>query len=92
MFLDHHRIGTVGHHPAGENARRFARTDGAGKRPSGGDLADDFQAHRGVRHIAGAHGVAVHGGDVGRRLGAAGFQRINQDAASGLGKRDFFGR
>jgi hypothetical protein len=36
--------------------------------------------------------AAVHGGDVGRRLGAAGFQRINQDAASGLGKRDFFGR
>ena len=41
-FLDHHRVGAVRHHPAGENARRLAATHRARKRPAGGDLADDL--------------------------------------------------
>ena len=92
LLLDHDRIGAFGDHAAGEDTRRFTAADGARKRPPGGDFADDFQAHRHARHIGGAHGIAVHGGHVGGRLGAPRLQWKGKDAAIGVGERRFFGR
>ena len=46
QFLDHHGIGAVRQKAAGENARRFARSDRGCERPAGGDFADDLQTDR----------------------------------------------
>ena len=91
-FLDHHRIGAGRHKTAGENARRLARTDRGIERPAGGDLADDFQAGRRSCDIGGAHGIAVHGRDIGGRLGAARFEIVGENAATGLVDRHFVRR
>jgi hypothetical protein len=91
LLLHHHRVGAVGQHAAGENARGFAWTDRVGEGPAGRDFADDFQAHRRRRDVACAHRVAVHRGKIRRRLGAARFDIPGQDAAVGIGERNVFG-
>ena len=70
VFLDHDGVGALRQHAAGENARRLAGADRPRKRPAGGDLADYSQMRRDTRHVVGAHGIAVHGRYIGRRLGA----------------------
>ena len=62
------------------------------ERPAGGNLADDFQAHRSVGHVGRAHGITVHGGNIRRRLGAQRFEIVGQHAAVGLVERHLVGR
>ena len=92
QLLDDNRIGAGRHKAAGENARRLSGADTAGERPAGGNLADDLQAYRGVGHVGRAHGVTVHGRDIGRRLGAQRFEIVGQHAAVGFRERHLVGR
>ena len=59
---------------------------------AGGDLADHRQRRRRLRDIGGAHGIAVHGGDGGRRLRAQRRQILGQHAAERLVERRPLGR
>ena len=69
----------------------FAGADAARERMTGGGGADHPQ--RGIQPaIRGAQGVAVHGGDVGRRLCQARGNRGGGDPVPGLGEGDDLGR
>ena len=46
VFLDHHGVGAVGDHAAGEDARRFAGANRAIERPARRDLADHLEPAR----------------------------------------------
>ena len=83
-LLDHHGVGAARHHAAGEDARRLAGPDLAIERPPRRDLADDGETRRRRRHIGGAHRIAVHGGDIGRRLGAQRREIGREHAAAGI--------
>ena len=81
QFLDDHGVAAARHHAAGEDARGFACADLAVERMAGGDLADQLQLDGSLRDISGAHGIAVHGGHSGGRLGAKRLQILGEDAA-----------
>ena len=81
-----------GTHAAGEDARRFAGADRALERMPGGDFADELEPRRRGRDIGGAHRIAVHGGDVGRRLRAQRREVGGEHAAVRVRERRGFGR
>ena len=85
-------LAPVGQHAAGEDARGFAGADVAGERPAGRDLADHAQMRGRARDVGGAHRIAVHGGDVLRRLGAPRREIFGQHAAFGVVERHLLGR
>ena len=87
VFLNDYRVGAVGHHAAGKDARRLTRSDPLSEGPARRDLADDFQAHRGLGDIAGAHRITVHRRQIGRRLCAQRFERVGENETGGLGQR-----
>ena len=73
---------------AGEQAHGLAGADAAVERVAGGGGADRRVSVALQRAVGGAQRVAVHGGDVGRRLGQARDHRGGGDAVPGLGQRD----
>ena len=70
VLLDHDGVGAGRDDAAGEDARGLAGAHLALERMAGRDLARDLERHRHARHIGGAHRIAVHGGEIGRRLRA----------------------
>ena len=60
LFLHDDGIGPGRHHSAGEDAGGLAGADAAGKRPSGRDLADQFQFGTAAGHVRGADRITVH--------------------------------
>jgi hypothetical protein len=90
VFLNNDGVRALRHYAAGKDARRFAALKLPRERPAGGNLADDLQLHRRVGCVGGAYGVAVHGGNIRRRLRAPRRKRIGKDAALGIAKRDLF--
>ncbi len=89
VLLRDHGVGAGGQQRAGENARGLAGLEAAVERAAGGGGADQLE-RRGLGEIGGARRVAVHGRQIGRRLGAAGRQRFGQHAAVRFTDRDFF--
>ena len=69
-LLDHDGVGAARHDAAGKYARRLAGSDLAVEWLARRDLADHPETGGRPRHIGGAHRIAIHGRDVGRRLGA----------------------
>jgi hypothetical protein len=90
ILLDHDGVGAGRHLCAGEDARRFARADRTGWRLAGGDALHDPELCRQGPDIGGAHGIAVHCGHVGGRLGQPRLERLGQHAAEPLVKRNHF--
>ncbi len=93
-FLHHHRIGTVRHRGAGEDAGGGARLQGHAHR-AGRDALADRQADAGSGDVGGTHGIAVHRRVGEWRHGYGQLLRKGQNAAGGRGQRqqaDFFDR
>ena len=90
ILLNDDGVGAVRHGRAGEDAHRFAGTQRAGERASGGGLADHRQRRRRRRGVDGAQRVAIHGGVGKRRLGAQGLKVARQHAAVSLVEGDLF--
>ena len=87
-FLDHHGVGAFRHHAAGEDARGLARFHFAVERMAGGDFADQLQLDRRLRHVGGAHRIAVHGGDRVGRLRAQRGEVLGEHAAERVVERN----
>jgi hypothetical protein len=85
VLLDHDGVASCGQDAAGENARGFAGIDAAGEWPPRRDLADQLEPRGRARHVLGAHRIAVHGGDIFRRLRAERAEVFGEDAAFGFG-------
>src|SRR3954447_8737931 len=79
VLLDGDGVRTLGHDAAGEDADGLAGGERAGEGVAGGRLADHLERAAGLLEVGGADGVAVHGGDGGGRLVAAGAQVVGQD-------------
>ena len=75
VFLDRDGIGAGGDQAAGEEAEGLAGADRAVERVAGWGAPNDGPGAR----VGGAHGVAVHGGEVGGRLVEAGGDRRRED-------------
>ena len=91
VFLDDDGVGAVRQRRAGKDTHCLAGTDGAVKAAARRRLTDTGQGCRGAGDISGAHGVTVHGGNIGRRQGQVGLQVFGQDPAEGVGEIDFLG-
>ncbi len=87
VLLDDDGIAAFRQHAAGEDARGLARLECRGQRPAGRHLADELQACGRRGDVLAAHRVAVHGGDIVRRLGAACGEILGEHAAFRLGER-----
>ena len=87
-FLDHHGIGALGHHAAGEDARGLTRFHFAFEGMAGGDFADELQFDRRLRHVGCAHRITVHGGDRIGRLRAQRYEVLGEHAAERLVERN----
>ena len=62
--------------------------DLAVERMTGGDFADQRERDRALRHVGGAHGIAVHGRDRGRRLRAQRIHVFGEHAAERIVERN----
>ena len=90
VLLHHDAVRSRRKWGAGEDARRFTRLErSCPGRVARGDLAGDAQRTTG---IGGAQGVAVHHGDVRRRLVAPGADALREHPSVGLRKRNVFSR
>jgi hypothetical protein len=76
ILLNHDGVGAGWHLRAGEDARRFARADRAGRQLAGGDALHDLEFCGEGVDIGGADGIAIHRRHIGRRLRQARFQRF----------------
>mgnify|MGYP001156232569 CR=1 FL=1 len=88
IFLQQHGIGPGGHQCAGGYADRLTWAHRSRERVPGSAFAN--HAPRPI--LAKAQGIAVHGGEIGRRLGAMGEQRFGKTAAQSLFHRHMFRR
>ena len=86
-FLDDDRVRALRNDAAGENAHRLACADRAVERAAGRHFADHAQARRSLRDIRRPNGIAIHGGEVGWRLGAQRGEILRQDAPIRFGER-----
>ena len=86
IFLNDHRIGTLGEGSACKDAHRLPTFHRALEAMPRRRNADQLK----LGAISRNHRVAIHGGALERRLVAAGFQRQSQHPADGLGKRHIF--
>jgi hypothetical protein len=91
ILLHHHRVRTLGHRRAGEDADRLARADRTAERLTGGHTGTDGEDRVPIgREIGVAHGVAVHGAvGEGRQIGR-GDQVLGEDAPDRLMQRRAF--
>ena len=72
ILLNDDGVGAFGHRRAGEDAHRFARTEGARrKRRPAADSPITVKVAGAFSRVGGAHRIAVHGGVGERRLGPA---------------------
>ena len=81
VLLDDDGVGAGRYDATGEDARGLTLVHAAREWMSGCDLADDFERHRNTRHVGRADRVAVHGGEIGRRLGAQRYHVGGEHAA-----------
>jgi hypothetical protein len=81
VLLDDDRVRAGGQGAAGKDAHGLAGADLSVVGAAGRRLSDDAQTGRDLRDVVGAHRIAVHGGDGGRRLGDAGGDVVGEDAA-----------
>ncbi len=93
ILLDDDGVGAFGQRRAGENADGLAAADVATITPARRRFANHVERCRKPHDIRGAHGIAVHGRGVERRLGEFGGDIGGQHAARrvieghGLGRR-----
>ena len=69
-LLNNHCVAACRHDAASENARRLAWPDLSGKGTPRCNFTYNFKSDGRRCHVSRPHGVAVHGRDCGRRLGA----------------------
>jgi len=87
VFLDDDRVGAHRQRAAGENADGLARHQRVIVRAASRRLADQSERRRRGRYVLGAHGIAVHRGEIGGRLGQTRRCRCCEHAARGVGDR-----
>ena len=92
VLLDHDGVGAGRDHAAGEDARGLAGMHLALERMTGCDLARDLERHRHACHVRGAHRIAVHGREIGGRLGPPRRDVRRQHPAVGVGQGCVFAR
>jgi hypothetical protein len=80
VFLNDDRISSDRQRSAGENAYGLSGSNAAGKGMPRRCGADHSEGGRQPSDIGGAHGIAVHGGGIERRLGQQRGQRLGQRA------------
>ena len=80
VLLDDDGIGAGGNGRAGEDAHGLPRATRAGEGMPGGGLADHGERGGELADVGAAHGIAVHGRGIERRLRQAGGQRLGQHA------------
>jgi len=90
ILLQQDAVRALGDVGAGEDAHRLAGAERARIGLAGGGLAHHAQGLAGIG-LGGAHGIAVHGREIGGRLGHAGLDGGGQYPAPGLGQRHRLG-
>ena len=91
IFLDGDRVRAFGHRGAGEDAHRLAGADRAAELLSRRRGSGHHQPRRHLRHVSGAHGIAVHGGSREGRLCPERDKGRRQHAPGRLRQRHGFG-
>jgi hypothetical protein len=88
VFLDDDGVGAGRHRSAGEDADRFASAQHARVGAAGRCAADHAQCRRHRAHVGCAHGIAIHGRKIRRRLAQPGGHRPGEHTAARLRDRD----
>ena len=91
ILLDYDRVGAAWQSRTGENAHSLAGSDRSRKAPPGVGFARDFQLGWLFGKVARAHGIAVHGGAIERRLRAFRYDVFGEDTPASRNERDALG-